>query len=66
MGDVAVENPANTVAPHTKHAPLDNIPNIGSLEGMGAEATDEYAALKKLQRHLEYVYQNEIGTSGWR
>ena len=54
MGDVAVENPANTVAPH-KHAPLDNIPSIDSLEGMGTEGGDEYATLKKLQRHLEYA-----------
>lgn len=56
MGDVAVENPANTIAPHTKQPPLDAIPNIESLEGMGTEGGDEYATLKKLQRHLEYVF----------
>ena len=57
MGDVAVENPANTIAPHTKQPPLDTIPNIESLEGMGTEGGDEYATLKKLQRHLEYVFR---------
>lgn len=57
-----MENPANTVAPHTKHAPLDNIPSIGSLEGAGTEGADEYATLKKLQRHLEYAWdRKEIG-----
>lgn len=53
MGDVAVENPANSVAPLTKPAPLDTIPNIESIEGTGTDGGDEYATLKKLQRHLE-------------
>jgi 26S proteasome regulatory subunit T3 len=54
MGDLAVENPANTVAPHKK-LPLTSIPNIDSLEGIGNDGSDEYSTLKKLQRHLEYV-----------
>ena len=53
MGDVAVENPASNVTP--KPIPLDNIPNIDSFEGTGSDGGDEYATLKKLQRHLEYV-----------
>jgi 26S proteasome regulatory subunit T3 len=55
MGDVAVENPANNVTPLTKSAPLDTIPNIDSIEGTGTDGGDEYATLKRLQRHLEYV-----------
>ena len=53
MGDVLVENPANTVAPHKKQLPTDSIPNIDSLEGAGSDSGDEYATLKRLQRHLE-------------
>lgn len=53
MGDVAVENPA--LALHNKPAPLDTIPNIDSLEGTGSDGGDEYATLKRLQRHLECV-----------
>lgn len=52
MGDVAVENPVNTVPPHKK-APVTSIPNIDSLEGIGTEDGDDYSTLKKLQRHLE-------------
>lgn len=52
MADVAVENPANNIAFH-KPAPLDTIPNIDSLEGTGSDGGDEYATLKRLQRHLE-------------
>ncbi|PWY92409.1 26S proteasome subunit P45 [Aspergillus heteromorphus CBS 117.55] len=59
MGDVAVENPANNVTPHSKAAPLDTIPNIDSLEGTGSDGGDEYATLKKLQRHLEYIQLQE-------
>lgn len=55
MGDVAVETPASALSSYTKAAPLDTIPNIDSLEGTGADDGDEYANLKKLQRHLEYV-----------
>ena len=54
MADVAVENPANNIA-FNKPAPLDTIPNIDSLEGTGSDGGDEYATLKRLQRHLEYV-----------
>jgi 26S proteasome regulatory subunit T3 len=55
MADVAVENPANTVAPHKRPAPTDSVPIIDSLEGAGTDSGDEYATLKRLQRHLEYV-----------
>lgn len=55
MGDVAVENPANTVAPHRRQPPSNSIPNIDSLEGIGNDGSDEYSTLKKLQRHLECV-----------
>lgn len=55
MADVAVENPANNVTLHNKPTPLDTIPNINSLEGTGSDGGDEYATLKRLQRHLEYV-----------
>ncbi len=52
MGDVLVENPAGQPAPHKKQLP-SSIPNIDSLEGLGADGSDEYSTLKKLQRHLE-------------
>lgn len=55
MGDVAVDSPANVVSPLKKPAVMDSIPSIDSLEGPGAEGEDEYATLKRLQRHLEYV-----------
>lgn len=54
MGDVVVENPANTVAPHKRQPTFNSIPNIDSLEGVGNDGSDEYSTLKKLQRHLEY------------
>lgn len=60
MADVAVENPANNIALH-KPAPLDTIPNIDSLEGTGSDGGDEYATLKRLQRHLEYVVARRRG-----
>jgi 26S proteasome regulatory subunit T3 len=53
MGDVLVENPANHVPPHKKHAP-STIPSIEHFEGVPAEGGDDYATLKKLQRQLEY------------
>ena len=59
MGDVLVENPANTVAPHKKQAPANSIPNIDTLEGIGNDANDEYSTLKKLQRHLEYALASQ-------
>ena len=55
MGDVAVENPVNIVAPHKRQPPSHSIPNIDSLEGVGNDGSDEYSTLKKLQRHLEFV-----------
>ena len=55
MGDVAVENPATTLPPHRKMAPVDSMPEIDSFEGVGANGEDEYSTLKRLQRHLEYV-----------
>ena len=36
----------------TKRATFSSIPAIDSLEGI-TDGEDEYAALKKLQRHLE-------------
>lgn len=35
--------------------PADAIPDIDSFEGAGADDEDEYSALKRYQRHLEYV-----------
>jgi 26S proteasome regulatory subunit T3 len=55
MGDVAVENPANNVTPLPKPGALDALANLDSLEGTGADGNDEYANLKRLQRHLELV-----------
>lgn len=56
MGDVAVENPANNVTPLVKPGALDALANLDSLDGTGADGNDEYATLKRLQRHLEYVW----------
>lgn len=53
MGDVAVENPVNSVTPLPKAGALDALSNLDSLEGTGADGNDEYATLKRLQRHLE-------------
>ncbi len=58
MGDVAVENPANIVAPHNKPIP-SAIPNVESIEGLPTQGGDDYATLKKLQRHLEYIQLQE-------
>lgn len=57
MGDVAVESSLTNVTP-SKSAPFDTIPNIDSLEGTDIDGGDEYATLKRLQRHLEYVIYN--------
>lgn len=51
MGDIAVENPANTLV-HKKPAP-SAIPTIDNFEGVTTDGSDEYATLKKLQRQLE-------------
>lgn len=64
MGDVAVENPLNVVQPHKKQPPSDSIPDIDSLEGSGNDNGDEYATLKRLQRHLEYESCNLIEEAG--
>jgi hypothetical protein len=56
MGDVAVENPANNVTPLPKPSALDTLGNLDTLEGTGVDGSDEYASLKRLQRHLEYVW----------
>ena len=58
MGDVLVESPANSVLPHKKNA-LPAIPSIETFEGVSVEAGDDYAALKKLQRQLEYIQLQE-------
>ncbi|RGP68161.1 26s protease regulatory subunit 6b [Fusarium longipes] len=52
MGDVAVENPTNQVAPH-KRAAHSAIPTIDNFEGVSTDGGDDYANLKKLQRQLE-------------
>lgn len=51
-----MENPANNVTPLLKPGALDTIGNLDSLEGTGADGNDEYATLKRLQRHLECVW----------
>lgn len=58
MADVLVENPANHVQPHKKSA-LPTISSIENFEGLSAEAGDDYATLKKLQRQLEYIQLQE-------
>jgi 26S proteasome regulatory subunit T3 len=58
MGDVAMENPANTVAPHKKTAP-SAIPTVDHFEGVATGGGDDYANLKKLQRQLEYIQLQE-------
>jgi len=55
MADAAVENPANTVAPHKKQLP-SSIPNFDTLEGFSTEGSDDYSTFKKLQRQLEYAF----------
>lgn len=58
MADAMVENPANSVPPHKKSS-LPAIPSIENFEGVSTEAGDDYAALKKLQRQLEYIQLQE-------
>ena len=58
MGDIAVETPANTPAPHKRQLP-SSIPNIDSLEGFGQDTDDQYQQFKKLQRQLEYINLQE-------
>jgi 26S proteasome regulatory subunit T3 len=59
MGDVLVDNPVNTIPPHKRLPHSDSIPNIDSLEGSGNDSGDEYATLKRYQRHLEYISLQE-------
>lgn len=59
MGDVMLDNPVHTIPPHKKLPPSDSIPNIDSLEGSGNDGGDEYATLKRYQRHLEYISLQE-------
>jgi 26S proteasome regulatory subunit T3 len=54
MADAAVDSYANTVPPHKKQL-SSSIPNIESLEGIGADSDDQYSTFKKLQRQLECV-----------
>lgn len=54
MANVAVENPVNIASPK-RPVGVDNILNVDPLEGPGTDGGDEYATLKRLQRHLEYV-----------
>jgi 26S proteasome regulatory subunit T3 len=58
MGDVLTENPANQVPPH-KRVAHSTIPSIENFVGVSTEGGDDYAALKKLQRQLEYIQLQE-------
>lgn len=58
MGDVAVENPANTTAPHKKQAPSSVASITDSTDIVNTDG-DEYATYKKLQRELEYIQLQE-------
>lgn len=59
MGDVAVENPANTVPPHKKQGPTSILPSGDATDMLNAEGGDEYSTYKKLQRELEYINLQE-------
>lgn len=59
MGDVAVENPANTVAPHKKQATSSVAAITDSTDVVNTDGGDEYATYKKLQRELEYIQLQE-------
>ena len=59
MADAAVENPANVPAPFKKQPIFNSIPNVESLEGISNGDSDEYATMKKLQRHIEYIQLQE-------
>jgi 26S proteasome regulatory subunit T3 len=58
MGDILVENAANH-APSLKKNALSTIPSIENFEGVSTEGGDDYAALKRLQRQLEYIQLQE-------
>ncbi|CAC9890784.1 unnamed protein product, partial [Aureobasidium pullulans] len=59
MADAAVDSYANTVPPHKKQL-SSSIPNIESLEGIGADSDDQYSTFKKLQRQLECLQEEYI------
>ena len=59
MADAMVDNPANVPAPFKKQPTFNSIPNIESLEGISNDDSDEYATMKKLQRHIEYIQLQE-------
>ena len=61
MADTAVDSYANTVPPHKKQL-SSSIPNIESLEGIGADSDDQYSTFKKLQRQLECVMSPYSGS----
>lgn len=50
-----METPAVSLTSLPKTGALDAIANLDSLERTGVDGNDEYASLKRLQRHLEYV-----------
>lgn len=55
-----VMEPSTNSALHKK-LQLTSIPNIDSLDG--DDGNDEYASLKRLQRHLEYVFLSRDSTN---
>ena len=59
MADAAVDSPANVPAPFKKQPTFSSIPNVESLEGISNDDSDEYATMKKLQRHIEYIQLQE-------
>lgn len=54
MGDVLVENPSALKRPGTAA-----IPSIENFDGVATDGSDDYNALKKLQRQLEYIHLQE-------
>ena len=58
MGDVLVESAVNHAQSLKKNA-LSTIPSIENFEGVSTEGGDDYAALKRLQRQLEYIQLQE-------
>ena len=59
MADVAVEHAPGL--PLSRKATFTSMPTIDSLEGV-TDSEDEYATLKKLQRHLEYASVTLVST----
>lgn len=58
MGDVAVDNKANSIPPHKKtapaHAPINEV-----LDAVNHDGANGYSTYKKLQRELEYINLQE-------